>query len=105
MTTEINSSNFEAEVLKHPGPVLVDFYTAGCAPCRMMEPILAEIAEERSGQLKVVKLDAGESYELAAQFRLTGFPSFILFKGGQVQKQITGSRSKKMFTAWLDEAN
>lgn len=105
MTTEINSSNFEAEVIKHPGPVLVDFYTVGCAPCRIMAPILDEIAKERSGQLKVVKMDAGQSYELAAQFRLSGFPSFLLFKGGEVQKQITGSRSKKLFTAWLDEAN
>lgn len=105
MTTEINSSNFEAEVIKHPGPVLVDFYTVGCGPCRMMAPILDEIAKERSGQLKVVKLDAGQSYEVAAQFRLTGFPSFILFKNGEVQKQITGSRSKKVFTSWLDEAN
>ncbi len=105
MTTEVNSSNFEAEVIKHPGPVLVDFYTVGCSPCRVMAPILDEIANERSGQLKVVKLDGGQYYELAAQYHILGFPSFILFKGGEVQKQITGSRCKNLFIEWLDEAN
>jgi thioredoxin 1 len=105
MTTEISQSNFETEVIKHPGPVLVDFYTVGCSPCRIMAPILDEIADERRGQLKVVKLDAGQYYELAAQYQISGFPSFILFKNGEVQRQITGSRSKKAFTAWLDEAN
>jgi thioredoxin 1 len=104
MTTEINATNFDAEVLHHSGPVLVDFYTAGCSPCRAMAPVLDEIAKERSDRLKVVKFDAGQSYEIASRYRLAGFPSFILFKAGEPQRRLVGVRSKKMFNNWLDEA-
>jgi thioredoxin 1 len=101
MATQVNSSNFQSEVLSHPGRVLVDFYTDSCMPCRFMNPVIEELAKDRPN-LKVVKIDAAQDAALGAQFRVMGVPTFILFDKGQPQKQITGSRSKKEFAAWLD---
>ena len=105
MTIEANSSNFEQEVLGSPGPVLVDFYTADCGPCRMMAPVLDELARERNGKLKIVKVDVAGSQQLAAQFRVSAMPTFILFENGQPQRQIIGARSKKSFAEWVDGRN
>jgi thioredoxin 1 len=105
MITEANASNFSSEVTDAPGAVLVDFYTADCSPCRAMAPLLDELARERSGNLKVVKVDVAENQQLAAQFRVSAMPTFILFQNGQAQKQIIGARSKKFFTAWMDGQN
>jgi thioredoxin 1 len=102
MTTEVNSANFEQEVLASAGPVLVDFYTSNCAPCRMMAPVLNELSLERAGQLKIVKVDAVENPQLTVQFRISAMPTFMLFEQGQVRRQIVGARSKKVFTAWID---
>ncbi len=105
MTTPANSANFAQEVLASRNPVLVDFYTPDCGPCRMMAPLLDEIARERGDSLKIVKVDVAENQQLAAQFRVTAMPTFILFQNGQPQKQIVGARSKKLFTAWIDGQN
>ena len=102
MPTVVNSSTFDNEVIGHCGNVLVDFYTDSCNPCRFMNPILDELGQARAATLKIVKVDVIENAELAARFRVTGMPTFVLFKNGEVQKQITGSRSKKEFAAWLD---
>jgi thioredoxin 1 len=103
--TAANSANFASEVLAAKSPVLVDFYTQDCAPCRMMAPVLDEIARERGEALKIVKVDVNENQQLAAQFRVTAMPTFILFQNGQPQKQMVGARSKKLFTAWIDGQN
>lgn len=105
MPTEANASNFEQEVIRSTGPVLVDFHTPDCGPCRAMAPVLDEIAQERNGKLKIVKVDAAENQQLAAQFRVTAMPTFILFENGQPTRQIIGARSKKVFTAWIDGQN
>ena len=105
MSIEANSSNFEQEVIRSQGLVLVDFYAEKCGPCRAMAPVLEEIAQERNGSLKIVKVDAAENQQLAAQFRVTAMPTFILFENGQPQRQIIGARSKKLFTAWIDGKN
>ena len=105
MITEATSANFTSEVTNAAGPVLVDFYTNDCAPCRMMVPVLNELATERAGNLKIVKVDAAENAQLASQFRVTAMPTFILFQNGQPQKQVVGARSKKMFSAWIDGQN
>jgi thioredoxin 1 len=102
MLTEANSASFEAEVTRAAVPVVVDFYTADCGPCRMMAPVLAEIATESNGQLKIVKVDVAENQQLAAQFGVSAMPTFILFQNGQPQRQIIGARSKKQFAAWID---
>jgi thioredoxin 1 len=102
---ELDAASFEREVGSAAMPVLVDFYTPGCGPCRMMSPILDELVKERNGSLKVVKVDASEHRELAARFRISAIPTFVLFDKGQVQRQITGSRAKKAFVSWLDGQN
>ncbi|HEX3800864.1 MAG TPA: thioredoxin family protein [Verrucomicrobiae bacterium] len=103
--TSATSENFGQEVLLSSGPVLVDFYTPDCGPCRAMAPLLDEISRERGDALKIVKVDAGENPQLAAQFRVTAMPTFILFQDGAPQRQIIGARSKKLFTAWIDGRN
>jgi thioredoxin 1 len=102
MTTNSNPLDFEAEVLNSPGSVLVDFHTADCGPCRVMAHVLQELAAERAGSLKIVKVDVSENAALASQFRVTAVPTFILFNNGQPQRQLSGSRSKRLFVEWLD---
>ena len=101
MTTIADSKAFEREVTGHSGLVLVDFYTDGCAPCRMMAPVLEELSKERSG-LKVVKVDAATNIEVAGQYRVQAVPTFLLFNNGQVRGQFTGARSKKDLASWID---
>jgi thioredoxin 1 len=105
MVTEVNTTNFEQEVTASRGNVLVDFYTPDCSPCRAMAPVLDEIAKERNGNLKIVKVDVASNQQLAAQFRVSAMPTFILFENGQPIRQIIGARSKKLFTAWVDGQN
>lgn len=105
MTTEANASNFNQEVLDAAGVVVVDFHTPDCGPCRMMSPVLDELARERVGSVKIVKVDAADNPQLAAQFRVSAMPTFILFENGQPKRQIVGARSKKLFAAWIDGQN
>jgi thioredoxin 1 len=102
MSIELNSANFEQEVTAHPGNVLVDFYTQSCSPCRMMAPILEEIAKEKQSDLKIGKVDAAEQAQLAATFRVSAVPTFVLFKNGQPLKQFVGMRSKKDLLTWIN---
>jgi thioredoxin 1 len=92
---------FETEVIKHAGTVLVDFYTDGCGPCRMMNPVLEEISGERA-DLKVVKVDAASNYETATKFRILAVPTFVLLQNGDVKGQFTGARSKRDLVTWID---
>jgi len=101
MTKEVTAEQFETEVIKHPGAVLVDFYTEDCSPCRMMTPILNELAAENSGRLKVAKIDVAANAELAARFRVSAVPTLLLFKNGQVVGQMMGLRSKKDLLVWV----
>jgi thioredoxin 1 len=101
---EVTADQFDNEVLRHPGTVLVDFYTEDCRPCKMMTPILNELALENAGKLKVTKIDAVANAELAAQFRVTSVPTLLLFKSGQVVGQMLGLRSKKDLLAWVTQA-
>jgi len=94
MLIEANSATFPAEITNVPGPVLVDFYTPDCGPCRMMAPVLAELAAERGSNLKIIKVDVAENQALAAQFGVTAMPTFVLFQNGEPLKQIIGARSK-----------
>src|ERR1700722_5094103 len=95
MITEVTETSFAKEVTAAAGPVLVDFYTQDCGPCRMMAPVLNELATERGANLKIVKVDVAENAQLAAQYGVTAMPTFVLFQNGEVQKQIVGARSKK----------
>lgn len=91
----ITKENFEAEVLKSEKPVLVDFWASWCGPCRMLSPVVDEVAEEQ-GDIKVGKVNVDEQPELARQFGVMSIPTLIVFKGGEVAKESVGAIPKSM---------
>ena len=96
----ITKENFEAEVLKSDKPVLVDFYAVWCGPCKMIAPILEEIASERE-DIKVCKINVDEEPELAAQYQVVSIPSLFVIKDGQVTNQSLGARPKPQILEML----
>lgn len=90
----LNDANFEEEVLKHKGPVMVDFWATWCGPCRMLGPVVEEIAKEYAGKVKVCKLNVDEGTETSSHYRITSIPTIIFFKDGQVAGQTVGLQSK-----------
>ena len=97
----VTKENFEAEVLRSDKPVLVDFFATWCGPCRMVGPILEEIAAERE-DIKVVKVDVDEQPELAMQFQVASIPLLIVVKDGQVVNQALGAKPKNQILSLLD---
>lgn len=93
--TALTEANFPAEVLKSSTPVLVDFWAEWCGPCKMIAPILDELAEEYQGRVKIVKVNIDEQQALAAQYGIRAIPTLLLFNQGQVADQIVGLRSKR----------
>lgn len=96
----ITKENFEAEVLRSDKPVLVDFWATWCGPCRMIAPVLSEIARERS-DVKVGKINVDDQPDLANEFRIASIPTLLLFRGGQVVNQMVGVRPKATIEAML----
>ncbi len=97
-----SDDQFEADVLKSELPVLLDFWAEWCAPCKMIAPILTEIAEEYEGRLKIAKLNIDENPSIPPKFGIRGIPTLILFKNGTVEGQKVGALSKSQLTAFLD---
>ena len=96
----INQENFNQEVINSDRPVLVDFWASWCGPCKMLSPIVDEIAEERS-DIKVCKVNVDEQPELAAQFQIMSIPTLIVFKNGKVFNQTSGARPKNQILSML----
>jgi len=92
----IAKDEFQAEVIDYKGVVLVDFYADWCGPCKMMSPIITELAHE-SPELKVVKINVDQNQELATQYSIFSIPTFIIFKDGKVVHQLVGGMSKENF--------
>ena len=98
---KITKDNFQAEVLEANGTVLVDFWASWCGPCKMIGPIIDQIADERS-DVKVCKINVDDEPELAAKFRVMSIPTLIVFKDGQVVTQSMGAKPKTAILAMLD---
>ncbi|MCH9026027.1 MAG: thioredoxin TrxA [Proteobacteria bacterium] len=97
-----SDDSFEADVIKSEVPVLLDFWAEWCAPCKMIAPILTEIAEEYKGRLKIAKLNIDENPSIPPKFGIRGIPTLILFKNGTVEGQKVGALSKSQLTAFLE---
>ena len=100
----ITSLNFENEVLNADKPVLLDFYADWCGPCKMLSPVLHELAEEKSGALKVGKVNVDEQMELAMRFQVSSIPMLVVFKDGKVVAKSVGYRSKAEIAAMVEGA-
>ena len=102
--TEVTDNNFQAEVIESEVPVLVDFWAPWCGPCRMVAPVVEEIAQERAGELKVVKMNTDENQQTALTFNIMSIPTLILFRNGQPAKTVIGAYPKKRLEAELEPA-
>jgi len=100
---ELTDATFDEVVHHSDTPVLVDFWAPWCGPCKMMAPIIEEIANEYAGQAKICKLNTDDARDSAIEFNINAIPTIILFKNGQVQKRWVGLASKKNLTAAIDE--
>ncbi|MGN8862998.1 thioredoxin [Dorea longicatena] len=96
----VNKNNFNQEVLNSDKPVLMDFWAPWCGPCRMVVPLVEEIAKERS-DIKVVKINVDEEQELAMQFGVMSIPTLVVMKNGKIVHQVTGARPKAQILAML----
>ena len=100
--TNVSDASFEADVIKADGPVLVDYWAEWCGPCKMIAPVLDEIAQTYAGKLKVCKLNIDENQETPPKYGVRGIPTLMLFKNGNFEATKVGALSKSQLAAFLD---
>ena len=98
----VSDDSFEQDVLKAEGPVLVDYWAEWCGPCKMIAPILDEVAKEYEGRIKVAKLNIDENQNTPPKYGIRGIPTLMLFKNGNVEATKVGALSKSQLTAFID---
>lgn len=103
LVNNTTDANFENDVLKSEQPVLVDFWAPWCGPCKMIAPVLEEVAKEFDGRLKVVKLNVDENTESPAKYGVRGIPNLILFKDGEVVDSKVGALAKSQLVSFVEE--
>ena len=100
---ELTDATFEQEVLQAETPVVVDFWAPWCGPCRAVEPIFAQLADEHEGRVKFAKLDIDENLQTASRYEVLSIPTAILFEGGEARESVVGARSRAHYEkAWAD---
>ena len=104
MEYTFTSENFEEEVLKSDVPVLVDMFATWCGPCKMMAPVVAQLAEEYKGSVKVGKLDIDQNVDIVAQYKIMSVPTFLVNKDGEVVKKLIGAVSKEELVEAIGQA-
>ena len=103
-TSPVTDATFEMDVIKSDTPVVVDFWAEWCGPCKMIAPALDEIAGEMAGKIKIAKVNIDENPELAAQYGVRSIPTLMIFKGGEMIKNMVGINPKQAYAAAIDEA-
>lgn len=104
MEYTFTSDNFEEEVLKSDVPVLVDMFATWCGSCKMMAPVVAQLAEEYEGTVKVGKLDIDQNVDIVAQYKIMSVPTFLVIKDGEVKAKLIGAVSKEELVEAIDQA-
>ncbi|MBN1492617.1 MAG: thioredoxin [Candidatus Omnitrophica bacterium] len=99
----LNSGNFKTEVLESTLPVLVDFFADWCGPCKMVAPIIEQLAEEFTGKIKIAKLNVDQGQDIAAKYNVMSIPTMIFFKGGKNVDQIVGALPKQQLAAAINK--
>jgi thioredoxin 1 len=102
-TVKLNQTNFQAEVLNVPGPVVVDFWAEWCGPCKMIAPLLDELASEYDARVRIGKVNIDEEQTLASQYGVRAIPTLLFFKSGEVAGQIVGMCSKRDLKSNIDK--
>ena len=98
-----SDATFDADVLKADKPVLVDYWAEWCGPCKMIAPILDEVAESHAGKIQIAKMNVDENREIPAKFGIRGIPTLMLFKNGELAATKVGALSKAQLTAFIDQ--
>ena len=101
----VNDDNFDQEVLQSDKPVLVDFWAEWCGPCKMIAPIIEQLADEYAGTIKVAKCDTEEASQVPSRYGIRGIPTVILFNGGQIVEQVVGAVPKDALVKLIEKAN